>query len=114
MGKSESQVNRPANASLSYTLDHLRTFVTVEKSHASSDHWEALTEAPWQTPGELVPFEMTERGKEKFLRHFKFLKTRWQINDCFILRSANNFPADSGIASSASSFAALTLAAAEV
>lgn len=50
----------------------------------------------------------------RFLEHWKFLKGKWNVEGSFVIRSANNFPSDCGLASSASSFAALTLAAKEV
>lgn len=110
MGKNPevSDTNRPTNASLSYTLDHLRSRVEIQNSSAESDSWQAL-----QSPGWL-PIELSEKGREKFLKHFQFLKKHWGIHGCFQLSSANNFPAGAGIASSASSFAALTLATYEL
>ncbi|MCB0367807.1 MAG: diphosphomevalonate decarboxylase, partial [Bdellovibrionales bacterium] len=42
------------------------------------------------------------------------LKDLWGIEGTYCVRSANNFPSDCGLASSASSFAALTLATAEL
>lgn len=107
MGKIHKEGNIPTNSSLSYTLEHLRTYVEIEKSK-STDTWELLNGSAY------FPFAMSARGREKFLEHFQFLKNKWSISESFILRSANNFPADSGIASSASSFAALTLAAANL
>jgi len=123
MGKVEGTGNKPTNASISYTLDHLKTFVelelvtkdpkTLKRSKSGevigSDFWEAL-----EISGH-TPIQLSEKGLHKFLQHFQFLKEKWQLNhQSFNLKSGNNFPADCGLASSASSYAALTLTAAEL
>ncbi len=104
MGKINTESNVPTNSSLSYTLNSLRTFVEITESKSGKDEWQVLT-----GPG-LLPFEMSEKGTLRFLNHFEFLKTAWGIEGFFALKSASNFPSDCGLASSASSFAALTLA----
>ena len=112
MGKSEG--NRPTNASLSLTLDHLRTFVQIEMSpdrSADHDHWEPLVVTP--EGQKLWPIQLSGTGRQKFLQHAQRVKDIFGITCGFVIRSANNFPADCGIASSASSFAALTWAIAE-
>lgn len=101
MGKTSSQSNLPANASLSYTLEHLRSFVTIEEG-GLADSWQPLPD--------LKPLNLPLAGQKKFLAHFQRLKERWNISGNYIVRSFNNFPADCGLASSASSFAALTKA----
>jgi diphosphomevalonate decarboxylase len=109
MGKSEG--NRPTNASLSITLENLRTFVQVEKSDGPEDRWERLVSTPQGDA--LLPLELTEVGSKKFLGHARRIKDMFGINQTFVIRSANNFPADCGIASSASSFTTLTWAMAD-
>ena len=43
MGKSDSAVNRPTNASLSWTLENLRTYVRIQKCETlTSDQWSAF------------------------------------------------------------------------
>lgn len=101
MGKEPGAGNLPANSSLSYTLEHLRTYVVIEP--AGRDEWGALEG--------LEPIALSETGRKKFMDHFGRLKERWNISGNFRVRSANNFPSDCGLASSASSFAALTLGA---
>ncbi|MBY0315815.1 MAG: diphosphomevalonate decarboxylase [Bdellovibrionales bacterium] len=104
MGKKGSMddPNQPVNPSLSYTLDHLRTFVELE---LRSD----IQEDQWQPHPQYGTYPLKNKKQTKFLAHFEFLKKTFEIADkFFILRSGNNFPADCGIASSASSFAALT------
>ncbi len=123
MGKVEGTGNKPTNASISYTLDHLKTFVELELKTRDPntlkrtekgevigvDSWEAL-----DISGHL-PVQLSEKGLHKFLKHFQFLKEKWQLTDqSFNLKSGNNFPSDCGLASSASSYAALTLTAAEL
>ncbi len=93
MGK-KSQDNLPINSSLSLTLDHLRTTVELELSKVDTF--------------EDSNFSVSER--DRFLNHLKFLKKEFDVENCFKVKSYNNFPMSSGLASSASSFAALTLA----
>lgn len=100
MGKKNIQNNTPSNASLSWTLQHLKTTVTLEPVVNHEDCWEAL-------PSDF-PFVMSKKGRNKYLAHFKRLKDYFGVSDNYKIRSGNNFPADCGIASSASSFAALT------
>ncbi len=102
MGKDAG--NQALNSSLSYTLEHLRTFVEVERDdNLLVDEWGPLLG--------LEPIELTEKGRFKFLTFWKALKSAFEIQGHYQIRSANNFPSDCGLASSASSFAALTLAA---
>lgn len=102
MGK-KTGGNIAVNSSLSWTLEHLRTFVQIEPlKGAEKDRWEPLN------PG----FVLSTLGTEKFLKHFHFLKDKFGAKGSYLIRSGNNFPADCGIASSASSFAALTRCAA--
>ena len=103
MGKLNSAKNKPTNSSLSWTLNHLKTKVVIEKSSGTEDQWQPLASD--------YPFEMSPLGREKYLNHLGRLKTYFGIEGFFTVQSGNNFPADCGIASSASSFAALTEAA---
>lgn len=102
MGKTNVQINIATNPSLSYTLNHLRTFVEVEVIDSASDCWQAL-----QDPG-LSPMNLSAKGKQRFLNHAQKLKDRYGFSGHFCIRSGNNFPSDCGLASSASSYAALT------
>ncbi len=108
MGKIEGTGNTPTNASLSYTLENLRTFVRLTEIDAQEDQWRPLIRE------DLQKIELSEKGQQRFLKHFQNLKRKWGITNNFLIESANNFPSDCGLASSASSFAALTLAAAEM
>lgn len=104
MGKTSTTGNLPSNASFSYTLEHLRSHLVIEE--AKVDDWAAL-------PG-YMPIELSEVGRTKFMNHFSKLKNVWEIQGNFRILSANDFPSDCGLASSASSFAALTLGAYEL
>ena len=108
MGKGDAEANRPLNTSFSYTLEGLRTFVEILPIDAEKDRWEALDDS------QLEKFVMNEKGVERFLNHFQFLKKQFGIQGNYLIKSANNFPSDCGLASSASSFAALTRATAEL
>lgn len=105
MGKIDMVSNKPCNPSLSYTLNHLRTFVRIKKSaDIVVDQWSALLRT------DLRPIQLSEKGLFKFFSHFNFLKKQFALPGFFQIQSANNFPSDCGLASSASSYAALTLA----
>lgn len=100
MGKETG--NQATNPSLSLTLKDFRSTVRLTASEKSgADRWEPLKGA---TP-------LRRESTEKFLRFFAQLKAKAGVEQAFTVESGNNFPSDSGIASSASSFAALTLAA---
>jgi diphosphomevalonate decarboxylase len=106
MGKTDSKLNRPTNSSFSFCLDKLRTFVRIKSNpELTEDTW-----APFKRP-DLLPIELSEKGRQKFFGHFQFLKKEFKMSGFFEIESANNFPSDCGLASSASSFAALTQAA---
>jgi diphosphomevalonate decarboxylase len=104
MGKTNSQLNKPTNSSFSFCLDKLRTFVRIQKNpELQADIWRAYSRV------DLRPIELSEKGRSKFLSYFAMLKKEFKIEGFFEIESANNFPSDCGLASSASSFAALTL-----
>lgn len=102
MGKKDSTKNLPANASLSFTLQNLQSNVSLESHLGGQDFWE-----PLEIPG-IDHFVLSTQGQERFLKHLGFLKQHFDYNGGFIVRSNNTFPLSTGLASSASSFAALT------
>ena len=102
MGKKDPEKNIPTHASFSYTLPMLTSTVELESVSAHKDFWE-----PLYTPAAL-PFALSEAAQIRFLDHLQFLKQYFGFSGTFIVRSCNNFPHSVGIASSASSFAALT------
>ncbi len=118
MGKT-GQGNNPTNGSLSLTLNSLRTFVELTESPKSEDSWFPLSEvalSEWEETNipssmqELKKIELSEKAQKRFLAHLNKMKMKWGVDVNFQVRSASNFASDCGLASSASSFAALTLA----
>lgn len=104
MGKKDSTLNTPDNPSLSYTLPHLTTAVELELNDNDEDIWEPLKREGYMAPS-LGPKETV-----RYLSHLKRLKEEFGVTHNFTVRSANSFPQNCGLASSASSFAALTKA----
>ncbi|GIL17339.1 MAG: diphosphomevalonate decarboxylase [Oligoflexia bacterium] len=104
MGKTDYADNRPTNSSLSLTLESLRTKVRITRlqDNMASDQWRPLNEEG------VIPIHLSEKSQIRYLKHFQMLKEQFGIKDSFIIESANTFPSDCGLASSASSFAALT------
>lgn len=105
MGKENPEDNSPHNSSLSYTLDDLESFVEINTHSGKEDFWE-----PLELPGGSL-FNLKLAGQTRYLAHLRFLKQYFQYTGGMVVRSCNSFPSESGLASSASSFAALTLAA---
>lgn len=105
MGKKDDAINLPDNPSLSYTLDNLLSSVSLETHPGKKDLWE-----PLYIPG-AEPFTLSQSAQDRYLKHLALLKSTFKYTGAFIVRSSNNFPTGAGLASSASSFAALTLCA---
>lgn len=133
MGKTDAGANLPENSSLSMTLDALSTWVAFERtpsakgSSGGSSQILLLPELPAGiagiASGVLRLPHLSAAGRAKVIRHVERVKTaaseilpafglRAHTEFDLVLRSANTFPEASGIASSASSFAAITLATA--
>ena len=102
MGK-ERGCNAPSNPSFSYTLDHLISGVKLTPIKKEDD-WSSLEGKEW------TPLQMNDFEKNRFLVFFKKLKKLFYLKQNYLVQSANNFPKSAGIASSASSFSALTQA----
>lgn len=99
-GNTDDRLRLPANPSLSMNLDGLYTQTTVAwRSDLTAD--------------ELVLNGQSETGAalNRVAAHLDALRERLGIDGYAAVESANNFPMGTGIASSAASFAALTLAA---
>jgi diphosphomevalonate decarboxylase len=95
MGKSEGNI--PCNGSLSYTLHKFETEVSLELCRGQDVFEDRMG--------------LGARSVERFLEHLKRLKQLTGCGEFFHVKSRNNFPHSAGIASSASSFAALTICA---
>lgn len=102
MGKKDSHSNLPDNASLSYTLNNLLSTVRLELIDQEHDQWQPLLENSTNN------FPLAKLGQERFIAHLQRLKAYFNYSGSFLIQSNNNFPYGSGLASSASSFAALT------
>ncbi|MDR1982242.1 MAG: hypothetical protein LBQ08_00370 [Holosporaceae bacterium] len=92
MGK--EQGNIPCNVSLSYTLSKFTSKVVIENCTKEDSFKNAI--------------RLNLKSVNRFLQHLKNIKTRFNYNGYFCVESSNNFPHSVGIASSSSSFAALT------
>ncbi len=95
-GKRDGVMQWPAEDSLSMTL---AVATTTTRAYFSADGQDSI---------ELVGLDDTN---SKGLKHLAFLRKEVGGGAYLKLHSSNNFPASCGIASSASGFAALTLAA---
>lgn len=106
--------NQGVNGSLSMTLSQFETKVELEvKSTASTTSAGHTGHADeWQPIVGSAP--LRKESTERFVKFFQKLKDQHQIKENFWIRSGNNFPSDAGLASSASSFAALTKASLEL
>ncbi|KTD83091.1 diphosphomevalonate/mevalonate 3,5-bisphosphate decarboxylase family protein [Legionella waltersii] len=102
MGKKDENSNVPDNSSLSYTLNHLLSSVKLELVPGRKDLWEPLS-----IPG-APEFSLSIEGQRRYIEHLNRAKDFFGYTGGFLIQSSNNFPHSSGLASSASSFAALT------
>jgi diphosphomevalonate decarboxylase len=99
-GKQGAELNLPANSSLSMNLDRLTTVTTVEFSPDYDD--------------DVVILDgREERGgsKQRVVAHLNRVRAMAGLQNRARVISQNSFPVGAGLASSASSFAALSLAA---
>ena len=99
-GKRDAELNLPANASLSMNLDRLTTVTTVEFSPDCDD--------------DLIILDgRKERGeaRQRIVAHLDRVRAMAGLRARARVISENSFPVGAGLASSASGFAALSLAA---
>ncbi len=99
-GKSDSEQNLPAVSSLSLTLDGMKTVTAVQFDSGLECDAVSLDGQP--TDG---------RARERVVRLLDVVRARAGLELFARVESVNDFPTASGLASSASGFAALALAA---
>ena len=99
-GNRDHRLRLPANSSLSMNLAELHTTTTVEWDEESDG--DAL---------EINGAVAAQGALERVSNHLDVIRRRFNIKSHAQVTSSNNFPMGTGIASSASAFAALTLAA---
>jgi len=99
-GDAEHTLRLPANGSISMTLGGLSTVTRVTFDPSLEKDSLLLAGAP-APPG----------AQERVARHLDVLRAHAGLGEHALVESTNSFPSGAGIASSASAFAALTLAA---
>jgi diphosphomevalonate decarboxylase len=126
MGKVDAHLNLATNPSLSMTLDQLSSIAEISPIEGDSEpriRWvkeppsdlPALDGLEWKTP-ELkgAGLEKVEkflaRAEAELRPRMEAEELDFELEGSFELRTSNSFPAGTGIASSAASFAAMTLA----
>lgn len=100
-GNSSQRLRLPANSSLSMNLDRLHTTATVQWSSDDKSDSVTINGAP-----------ADDAAWRRVSEHLHLLRRRFKTKMFAQVQSRNNFPMGAGIASSASAFAALTLAGA--
>ncbi len=98
-GKSDAKRNTPATSSVAVTLSGLESRTTV-------------TPTPPDSEEDVVYIDGAQQPAERFSRFFENVRRVIESDLHFDAKSTNNFPTAAGIASSASGFAALTVASA--
>ena len=99
-GNQDNDLRLPANGSISMNLAGLETVTTVEFSEELSEDQLILNGEP-----------QTEEKARRVSRHLDRIRRLANVSLPSQVISKNNFPTGTGIASSASAFAALTVAA---
>ena len=98
-GRKNEKLRLPANNSISMNLSNVFTITTVDSPEDLK-----------QDEIEMVGETLDKKEKERIVAHLDRIRTFAKINTFFKVKTRNNFPKGTGIASSASGFAALTLA----
>ncbi len=97
-GKKNPEINLPENGSLSVCLDTMNTVTTVEFSK------------DFKVDSITIDGNSADRELARILRHINEIRKMAKITDKVRMVSKNSFPNASGLASSASGFAALAVA----
>ena len=96
-GKKESNQNRPAMSSISITVDSMRSKTIIHKNASNNMH-------------RLFIDGKEESDLSRVIPPIEYLSNISKSDDYLIIRSENNFPTSSGLASSASGIASLVTA----
>ena len=99
-GNRDHNLRLPANSSLSMNLGDLHTTTNVDWNQASDADTLVINGSA-----------AAQGARERVSAHLDVIRRRFGIQSCAQVSSTNNFPMGTGIASSASAFAALTMAA---
>jgi diphosphomevalonate decarboxylase len=112
-GKIDARLRLPANTSISMNLSEAFTASTVEFSDEyKADDVTFLAALPsHKTPRPLDSVCFTEKEKQRIISHVDRIRKIAGIRTRVKVVTRNSFPKSAGVASSASGFAALTLAA---
>lgn len=98
-GKIDDKLNLPANSSISMNLSGLLTTTTVD------------FDSQYKSDSIIIDGREDEKEKRRVILHLDRIRKSAKINVKARVVSQNNFPPSTGLSSSASGFAALTLAA---
>ncbi|MDH7476117.1 MAG: diphosphomevalonate decarboxylase [Microgenomates group bacterium] len=99
-GKKDERLRLPANGSISVNLSNLQTITTVD---FSADYQEDIV---------IINHKKDKKEATRVVEHLNRIRHLAGIKNRAMVVSQNNFPTATGLASSASGFAALTVAAA--
>jgi diphosphomevalonate decarboxylase len=99
-GNRDARLRIPLNDSISMNLDSLNTTTTVDFNPRLKDDRITINE-----------MEPAETSRARIIAHLNRVRALAKIDSHARVESKNNFPTGAGIASSASAFAALSLAA---
>ncbi len=99
-GKYDEELILPMNSNISMTVDSQNTITTVEFSRDFEDDIVFINDEK----AEGVP-------RKRVIKHLNLIRSIARIDEKAKVSSKNNFPTAAGLASSASGFAALTVAA---
>jgi len=94
-GKTSIGNNQPATGSVSLGLEDLRTTTTLQYIAGDEDTFDT---------------ELDDKARERVISFLDRVRHNHEITQRLHIKTSNNFPTGTGLASSASGFAALTLA----
>lgn len=98
-GKIDDELNLPANGSISMNLSGLTTTTTVD------------FDSQYKSDSIIIDGRKEEKEKKRVMLHLDRVRQAAKINLKARIVSQSNFPASTGLSSSAAGFAALTLSA---